>query len=100
MPIEKEDIQFCPMVALEIQMNYEIGRIKSDARTLLSYLEDQMGLVSSKESFTSVVQSALNESWTRDPFDRMIVSHAKLAQVRLITKDSTIRKNYSRAVWD
>lgn len=98
--IEKEELQMSPMVALEIQMNYEIGRINCDARTLLLYLENRIGLTMQKDPFVEIAQTALHESWTRDPFDRLIVSHAKMAQARLITKDKTIHEYYSRAVWE
>lgn len=42
---------------------------------------------------------ALKESWTRDPFDRLIVANAKAAGAPLITKDERIRKHYRRAIW-
>ncbi len=43
--------------------------------------------------------TSLQEKWTRDPFDRLIVSHAKLKSATLITKDPHILKNYIKAVW-
>jgi len=50
-------------------------------------------------SFEDVARAALRESWTGDPFDRMIVAQARLREAALITKDRSIREHYSRAVW-
>jgi len=42
----------------------------------------------------------LEQTWTRDPFDRLIVSQARLADVPLLTRDRTIHTHYPRAIWD
>ena len=39
------------------------------------------------------------ESWTRDPFDRMIVAQAALREAPLLTKDRVLHEHYDRAVW-
>jgi PIN domain nuclease of toxin-antitoxin system len=49
--------------------------------------------------FRKVVDQAIAESWTRDPFDRLIVANAKAAAAPLVTRDERIRDNYSRALW-
>jgi PIN domain nuclease of toxin-antitoxin system len=53
----------------------------------------------SRRPFERVVQAALQEKWTRDPFDRLIVAHAKAAHAPLLTVDQTITKHYERAVY-
>jgi PIN domain nuclease of toxin-antitoxin system len=35
-------------------------------------------------------EHSAEETWTRDPFDRLIVAHARLRRVRLATGDSRI----------
>ena len=49
--------------------------------------------------FRDVAMEALQEKWTRDPFDRLIVANAKAAGAPLVTKDEHIRKHYRRAIW-
>lgn len=50
--------------------------------------------------FTAVTEAALEESWTREPFDRLIVAQAKAnGYAALITADRLIRANYSQALW-
>jgi PIN domain nuclease of toxin-antitoxin system len=41
----------------------------------------------------------LQEKWTCDPFDRLIVANAKAAGAPLVTKDEGIRRHYRRAIW-
>ena len=41
----------------------------------------------------------LGITWTRDPFDRIIVAQAKIRNSALVTRDREIRLHYSKAVW-
>jgi PIN domain nuclease of toxin-antitoxin system len=50
-------------------------------------------------SSVAVQQIFQNQSWTRDPFDRLIVANALANDAPLITKDEEIRRNYSRSIW-
>ena len=69
-------------------------------QALLSQLESQMGLKLCGHPFPAIVETALFETWTRDPFDRVIVAHARSnGYAPLVTSDSKIRKNYPRTVW-
>jgi PIN domain nuclease of toxin-antitoxin system len=43
--------------------------------------------------------SALAESWTRDPFDRLIVARARATELPLLTKDMKIHAHFKAAVW-
>jgi PIN domain nuclease of toxin-antitoxin system len=49
--------------------------------------------------FRTIVDQAIAEDWTRDPFDRLIVANAKAAGAVLVTRDERIRGHYSRALW-
>jgi len=69
-------------------------------QALLSQLESQLGLKLCSHPFPAIVQTALFESWTHDPFDRVIVAHARSnGCAPLVTSDSKIRKDYPRTVW-
>lgn len=97
--MNEEDILISPIVQLELQYLYQIGKIDQPGRTVTDDLEQRIGLRFCDLSFADVVASALDLDWTRDPFDRMIVGHASLNDATLITKDSTIHGNYAGAVW-
>jgi PIN domain nuclease of toxin-antitoxin system len=96
--LENEELSLSPVSTLEIEYLFEIKKIKIDARTMLGYLENKIGLTVDSVEATSLVEIALSEKWTRDPFDRMIVAHAKLRNTALVTRDKTILKHYHRAI--
>ncbi|MGB0679193.1 MAG: PIN domain-containing protein [Polyangiales bacterium] len=50
-------------------------------------------------SWQRVVETAWSITWTRDPFDRLIVAHAMAADARLITCDATLREHSKIALW-
>ena len=50
-------------------------------------------------SFGAVLHTALFETWTRDPFDRVSSRMRERTDSPLITSDAKIRENYPRAVW-
>ncbi len=98
--IEQSEVLISPMVLLELQYLHEIGKILQPPQVLFNQLESQIGLRLCNHPFSSVVQTALFETWTRDPFDRMIVAHAKAnGYAPLVTSDGKIRVNYPRTVW-
>lgn len=98
--IEQSELLISPMVLLELQYLYEIKRIIQPPQALLNQLEAQIGLRICNHPFPAVVQTALLETWTRDPFDRVIVAHAKSnGYSPLLTPDSKIREHYSNTVW-
>ena len=80
-----------PANLLELQFLDEAGRIKlpkGDAQALA--VDDRWTLDDPSSSAWFAV--ALDLSWTRDPFDRLIASHARLRGWRLATADDTLLK--------
>ncbi len=98
--IQECDTLISPMVRLELQYLYEIGRTKAAAARVLQYLSGAIGLKLCIHPFTKVIERAERQSWTRDPFDRVIVAQASLEKSMLATKDKTIHSHYEMAVWD
>lgn len=97
--IEAGRCAISPMVRLELQYMFEIGRNEADARTVLDILRAQFGLDESRTDFSLVVLAALPLTWTRDPFDRLIAAQAICDNAVLITKDRTIRQHCRNALW-
>jgi len=89
-----------PAVLLEIQFLFEINRIIVPSEKIFSTLENEIGLRIAEASFPKVMHEALKHQWTRDPFDRMIVSTSAVEKHSLITKDETILKHYNRSIWE
>jgi PIN domain nuclease of toxin-antitoxin system len=97
--IEREELRISPMVALELEYLHAVGRIAEGAATVLQDLANKLGLAQDDGNFAAVVTAARALTWTRDPFDRMIVGSAAMAGVSLMTKDRNIRQRYRQAVW-
>lgn len=97
--LEKNDLFISPLIVLELQYLFEIKRIKKTGHEVTSILYKEIGLQIHNLPLSILIESAIKESWTRDPFDRMITSHAKIENAFLITKDEMILQNYKKAIW-
>jgi PIN domain nuclease of toxin-antitoxin system len=97
--IEKHDLLVSPAVVLELEYLHEIGRLTPTATAVIDDLSDRIGLKVCDLAFRTIVRQALTEKWSRDPFDRLIVAHAKAQKAPLVARDERIRANYRLAVW-
>lgn len=98
--LDNATLLISPIVLMELEFLYEIARNKLSARDLLKKIGPEIDLRVCDLPFPSIVDAALDEKWTRDPFDRIIVAHAKANGLAfLISTDEEIAKHYSRAVW-
>ncbi len=87
------------MVILEIDFLREIGRVYESGEHVFRDLAKRSGLMLSETPFAEVVSEASRQSWTKDPFDRIIVGDASVHNASLVTTDSFIHENYPRALW-
>lgn len=79
-----------PATLIELQMLDELGRIRFKAAgSVRSIVEDDRWTVDDPPSIDWFTLAS-EESWTRDPFDRLIVAHARLRGWRLATADRTL----------
>jgi PIN domain nuclease of toxin-antitoxin system len=98
--IDRANLLVSPMVVFELEVLYEIKRVKQSARDILRKVEHELGVRVCELPFGDVANAALDEKWTRDPFDRMIVAQAKVnGLASLISSDEKIAQNYSRTFW-
>ena len=97
--IEHDDIFISPIVDLELQYLYEIGRIALPPGEVIGALANEIGLQIADTQFTKIIAASRLIDWTRDPFDRMIVGHAQLEKASLITRDRTIQQHFQQAIW-
>ncbi len=98
--IEMADVRISPIAVVELQYLYEVQRIGVKPQEILVKLNGEIGLTVCDHPFPIVAEVALGETWTRDPFDRIIVAHAKANGMSpLLTPDEKIRTNYQNARW-
>lgn len=97
--IERGQLATSPIVRLELQFLFEIGRIVAGPDEVLASLGREIGLITASTSFDEVVTSAQSLNWTRDVFDRLIVAGSAVARAPLVTKDRLIRRHHKEAIW-
>lgn len=98
--LEKADLLISPMVLIELEYLYEVNRIKLRSRDVQLKIEHEIGVRICDLSFPVIADVMVDEKWTRDPFDRMIVAHAKANGLAfLVSADEEIAEHYSRTIW-
>jgi PIN domain nuclease of toxin-antitoxin system len=78
-----------PASMLELQMLNEAGRIRLSPGALDTLTHDERWMLDDPPAAGWFLRSA-DVSWTRDPFDRLIIAHARLRGWRLATGDSAV----------
>jgi PIN domain nuclease of toxin-antitoxin system len=89
-----------PIVELELSYLFEVGRVSEPPAAPLKALAKTIGLGIADIPIAAVTRVAVDLSWTRDPFDRLIAAHAIAADVPLLTADRAIREHLPLATWD
>ena len=97
--IEANDLLISPMVKLELQYLFEIGRITVKPDTIVKNLFVAIGLKISETPLHQIIEKALNISWTRDVFDRLLAAEALVVGGGFITADKNIKSNLKLAIW-
>ena len=87
-----------PISLLEAQYLAEVGRIEIEnpefTETLLNdprFLVDEVPLL-------SLIRQAMQISWTRDPFDRLLSAHSAARRTPLCSVDRAVLENHSPVV--
>lgn len=98
--VNEHDLVISPVVLIELNYLFQIGRILRSPLDIAKQLRTQLGLEVCQLTLADIAETALFETWTRDPFDLLIVANAKAGgYAPLLTSDEKIRANYPRAVW-
>lgn len=97
--LDAEDLVLAPMVVLEMEYLHEIGRLTDPAAVVVAALAAGAGVSTAKASFAACVDAALGLTWTRDPFDRLIVGTAIAERATLATADRVVREHHADSFW-
>ena len=79
-------LRVSPASLLELQFLEESGRIRVDVEEVIA---DGRWKIDEPSALPWMLRAG-EEHWTRDPFDRLIVAHARLRGWRLATADGDI----------
>jgi PIN domain nuclease of toxin-antitoxin system len=86
-----------PVTLLEIQFLLEAGRVRfKDRRAADALLVDERWQLDEPPSAKWFV-AACGLGWTRDPFDRLIVAHARVRRWKLATADDQLLEHLAPA---
>lgn len=98
-PLERESgrLYMSPASLLELQFLIEVGRLRTRARVAAGDLAEDNRWVVDDPPSADWFRIAVDVGWTRDPFDRLLVAHARLRGWRLATGDSELRERLGPA---
>lgn len=97
--IDTHELLISPIVELELEYLYELRRTTQPGSVVVEALEQELGLARCDLPFPQVIAAALTQTWTRDPFDRIVVAQALVRKTELLTRDASIRDHYPGAIW-
>jgi PIN domain nuclease of toxin-antitoxin system len=97
--IDTQELLISPIVELELQYLHELQRTTQPGSVVVESLEQEIGLARCTLPFAQVIAAALRNTWTRDPFDRIVVAQAQVRKTELLTRDAGIRDHYPEAIW-
>lgn len=87
--VRQRGVYISPASLLELQFLIEAGRIGLRAGTIASLADDERWSLDDPPAAAWFTR-ALDLGWTRDPFDRLLVAHARLRGWRLATGDAAL----------
>jgi PIN domain nuclease of toxin-antitoxin system len=97
--LDREPLLLSPFVVLELQILYEIGRLRETARWIVDHLQRDHGVEIASTGLETAAAHAAGLNFTRDPFDRLIAGHALAAGATLFTADTVLLGHVSCARW-
>ena len=83
-----------PVSLLEIQYLAEIGRVEVQNPQFTDALLEDPRFVIDEIPLVPLMRRAIELTWTRDPFDRLIAAHSSVRRLPLCTTDRNLRENH------
>ena len=97
-PLERvARLYLSPASILELQFLAEAGRVRLTSGFSVTAVADDPRWVLDDVPSARWFSAAADVGWTRDPFDRLIVAHARVRGWKLATADSTLIEHLSPA---
>lgn len=97
--LDRAQLVLSPFVLLELQTLFEIGRLRETGRWILKNLREHHGVELASTGLDTATERAVDLTFTRDPFDRLIAAHALAASSVLLTADQDLLRHVSCAQW-
>jgi PIN domain nuclease of toxin-antitoxin system len=81
-----------PVSLLEIQFLSEIGRIDLKNPDFTDALMADPRFVVDEVPLVALIRRAMELTWTRDPFDRLLAAHSSVRRLPFCTTDGKVRE--------
>ena len=93
--MEDSELLISPIILVELEYLFEIGRTEMTSRDVQLKIEHELNIRVCNFPFAPIAKLAVDEKWTRDPFDRIIVAQAKINGFSpLVSADEKIQLHY------
>jgi PIN domain nuclease of toxin-antitoxin system len=89
-PLRRHELAMSPLSLLELKMLEEVGRARFLTRVPPEAFMSDPRWVWDDLGLQTLIASALDITFTRDPFDRLLAAHAMARGWRLATADSVL----------
>lgn len=87
--LREPSLYVSPATLLELQFLQELGRIRLTGGSPVALVHDDRWSVDDPPASAWFLEAG-DLTWTRDPFDRLIVAHARLRGWRVATGDTAL----------
>lgn len=81
-----------PVSLLEVQFLGEVGRVEVRNPAFTDSLAKDPRFLIDEVPIVPLMRKAMELTWTRDPFDRLIAAHSLVRRLPLCTMDRTLRQ--------
>ncbi len=99
---DRKNILFLSVASVwELQIKIQLGKIKLDV-PLRDLIEEQIGvndLQILKVDLEHILELENLADYHKDPFDRLLVAQSNLEDLKIVSKDSIIRKYTVNVIW-
>jgi len=83
-----------PVSLLEIEFLAEVGRIEGSGHAFAEAISRDGRFLVDEVPLAALIRRALDLSWTRDPFDRLLAAHSAARRLPLCTVDGTLLRHH------
>lgn len=83
-----------PVSLLEMQFLAEVGKLEVQNPELTDRISADPRFTVDEVPTVALVRHALDKSWTRDPFDRLLAAHSSARRTPFATVDRVIREHH------
>lgn len=87
-----------PVSLLEMKFLVECGKIDLEFEEIVTRLKKDPSFDIDDIGLDEICAAAFSLSWTRDPFDRLLVAHSQARNIPLGTCDRLIKQYYSHTL--